>query len=100
MTQANQGSAMPGNGLDGSSPDGNFISRFLGWCEDSPERTALSAMEGHHEVRLSYRQLAAEAAFWQQYWQKQGFSRGDRKGASLGGPLRIKAHKQLRKAVS
>ena len=78
MTQANQGSAMPGNGLDGSSPDGNFISRFLGWCEDSPERTALSAMEGHHEVRLSYRQLAAEAAFWQQYWQKQGFSRGDR----------------------
>ncbi len=78
MTQANQGSAMPGNGLDGNSPDGNFISRFLGWGEDSPERTALSAMEGHHEVRLSYRQLAAEAAFWQQYWQKQGFCRGDR----------------------
>mgnify|MGYP002841233251 FL=1 len=39
---------------------------------------ALSFAEGQQNRVLTYRQLAAEAAFWQAYWHRQGFRPGAR----------------------
>jgi len=56
----------------------NFISRFDDWCQKTPQRLALAAVESGSDTTLTYQQLASEAAFWQKFWLQQGFGRGDR----------------------
>ena len=47
----------------------NFVSRFVSRWQEAPHKMALSFAEGQQNRVLTYRQLAAEAAFWQAYWQ-------------------------------